>query len=692
MDLSNYSDSELEAMMGETSDLSGYSDDELMGMISDDAPVEQATANPINSQEGGLRSSVQGATLGFGDEITAGVGAIPQALMTGQSIPEAYGQILQGERQRIGEFKEQSPWISGLSEVGGAIGSGVVAAPAMGIKALTQGGRLATGLKAAGIGGISGGAYAFGAGEGGAEERLEEIPTGSALGAFGGLAGLGIAKAVRPLTDRAKSLFSKQPVPKADDVMAESLPISGKPQTESVSELVQKGQTTDMLLGARNQDVGLMRQEEMARQGLLGDELELAVRGADSAFKQSVKDTAQSLAGSGTSETSEDTLSKSMNLVKKRFDAQKILQGKLMTQRNNAIAKASVYKDYTKETLGGALKELQDTADMKINLMRADNKPVLDDLKIAEKIMNGGKDGAIDMSSLGAWRSGLNSYQRGTQQSVLAGKAGRVYDDWLDSHLKMALKEGDEDLADKIFTANSRYAEFKTKYGTDKHKGQKNVIERILREEEMSPRAMVNAVFGKSMDGKDYTSQYVKRMINSMPEGKQRETVVEGFRAGLMQKSFEDSFDEVTDTINLGKFKNNLLKMKKNDSFRDYLTTPEHSKVIDDLIVDLNKYQKSTSDRSIVNVSGTAPMAARIMQSIGAIPIIRNVSLARGTAEGLASVAKSGTQAKNKRAVEKSVTDFYKTIAPELENIKMDFRTPAFSGGAIGSRTTEENN
>lgn len=194
------------------------------------AQQQQPTQNEF---EGGLRSAVQGLTLGFGDELTAGVGAIPQAMITGQSIPQAYKEIMQGEAERIREFKEQSPWVSGVSEVGGALGSAVATAPLMGTKLLTEGGRVAQGLKAAGLGGVSGGAYAFGTGEGDARERFENVPTSAAIGATGGLVGLGIAKGARPLTERAKALFTKSK-PTAQ--------LSRQSPTEVVAKLAEKQQ------------------------------------------------------------------------------------------------------------------------------------------------------------------------------------------------------------------------------------------------------------------------------------------------------------------------------------------------------------------------------------------------------------------------------------------------------------------
>jgi hypothetical protein len=630
------------------------------------------------------------ATFGFSDEIQAGIAAelARERAQMGdvpiQDMGDLYGQAvseIRGERDVLQE-QNKGAYLGG--QLVGGLGTGMAMLPksAAGLisKGLT-GGKLAKYGTSAGLGGVSGGVYGLGSGEGAAKERAPQAASGGLFGIAGGVGGT----AIGGLAQRAIKAFSKKTPKIAREVTDEVLPISGRPAQEVV-DLTTDTPATTMIKGAQTQDVPLMRQEELARQGLLGSELESSVRAADTAFKQSVKDTAQALAGTGTKETAEDTLTSAVGLVKDRFKAEKVLQGKLMTARNNAISKASVYKDYTKDTLLKSMNNLKKSDDFKVNLMRENMKPIADDFKILSKMVSPKQVKSINMSALGAWRSGLNNYRAGTQESVFAGKMAKVYDQWLDDHLKLAIKEGDDDLADKIFGANKRYAEFKGKYGTDKYKGQKAVIEKILREDEMTPRAMVNTVFGKSLDGKDYTEQYVKRMVDAMPEGAQRVRVQDGFRAGLFQKAFEDSYDDVGDVINLGKFKTNLIKMGKNNAYKKYLATPEHDMMRNSLIEDLGKFQRATSDRSIVNVSGTTPMAARIMQGFGSIPIIRNMPLARGVSEGISNTAKQGAKASDKRAVEKSLADFYKTLSPEIDNnIKFMFPSAPITGGELAA-------
>lgn len=601
------------------------------------------------------------ASFGFSDEAMAGA-------MAALDPKKTYKDYLPEVRAAQGRIKEGSPYAYGSGQFLGAVAPAVAAAPLRVAKAIGQyaakGMPQAIGTGAA-TGLVSGGIYGLGSGTEG--QRAKAGAEGMAFGAAGGVAG----GALGGLAQRALKAFKKAPAGIAQEVAGDvDLPISGKPKIEGAADVVGTG-ATKLLRGAQTQDIKLMRAEELARQGLLGSDLEKAIQGADEEFIQSVRNTVQNLAGDNLEETSQDTLMKAVNLTKNKFKAQKALQGQLMDNRNNAIAKAKVWNKYTKETLGGSLNSLKETPDFKVNLQRAENTPLLQDFKILDKILVGNKKtGTIDMASLGAWRSGLNSYPKGTQQSVLASKMAKQYDAWLDDHLQTAMMQGDSDLVDTILNANKKYAEFKSKYGTNKYDGQKKILEDIFTKKEMTPRKAVNALFGKSLSGNDYTEQYVKRLIDGA--GDNSSQVKEHLKAGLYQKAFEDSFDDATEIVKLGKLKNNLIKLKNNDAFKKYLSDPEQINTINQVVMDINKFQKATSDRRITAPS--APMMGRIFQSMGALPVVRNLSLARGSAEALASVAKAGANAKDARIAEKSLAEFYKIVSKELdETVKLRY-------------------
>jgi len=538
----------------------------------------------------------------------------------------------------------------------------------------------------------------------GAQEFSQQYPNAAAT-LFGGLTMAGApatsSLASRPvqaavsapkrvgesLLEKVKLAFSNKPI----EEPRTTLPISQTEQALALGDVVNKGSAASLLPGAKTQDFDLMREEALARSGVLGGDIEKQVRQADKQFEQSVKNTVQALAGTSTGPTAQDTLSNAMKIVKRRRDTEQKVQNRLMEQRNNALAKAKLYSDYTNETLGATVRELKETPDFVVNLPKKGVEGIKDDLAIFDKLTSV-KNGEIKAAELAAWRTGLNNYKPGDPNYSLAKPLKGVYDDWVDNQLQFALKEGDEDLAHKILNANKRYSEFKTKYGTDTRKGQARAVENLLTQEEMTPRKMVNSVFGASLKGNDNTEQFVKRLIQGSKEGAERQKVAESFRAGLYQRAFESAFDETNEFIKIGKLINNLIEMQKSDSYRKYLSTPEHDKVTKSLIEDLGKYQFATTNKDIVNLSGTAPMMTRIMQATGSMPIVRNIALARGSAEAIARLAETGSKAGSRRQVEKSIAEFYNELSPNIErSIKLDL-SKSLGGTGLGLTVNEQTN
>jgi len=129
-----------------------------------------------------LRQVGQGLTFGTADEIEARA----MSLATGRPYEEVLSEI----RGRLKAYKEARPIESTAYEIGGAA-----------IPALIPGGQSSL-VRAAGRAALEGGAYAFGTGEGGFEERIARVPGGAALGGGAGVAGYGAAKAVGGLTNR----------------------------------------------------------------------------------------------------------------------------------------------------------------------------------------------------------------------------------------------------------------------------------------------------------------------------------------------------------------------------------------------------------------------------------------------------------------------------------------------------------
>lgn len=139
-------------------------------------------------------SLAQGITLGFADEALAGAMAIPAAIQTGQSVPEAYRGLRDTMREDEAAFSERNPATAFAAEVGGGLltgGAGVARAPAAAKE-------IASSIpKLAGAGGATGALAGLGYSE--AEDvagMTTDTAVGGGVGALAGLALPPVAKAV----------------------------------------------------------------------------------------------------------------------------------------------------------------------------------------------------------------------------------------------------------------------------------------------------------------------------------------------------------------------------------------------------------------------------------------------------------------------------------------------------------------
>jgi len=161
----------------------------------------------------GIAGAADTASLGFGDEIAAG--------MTAMTGPEDYKMALAGirEAQKIAQGENPKSYLAG--QVVGGVGQGLVTAGA-GLTAsrlvptITTGGKqLAARVAAGGADGlVQGAAYGFGSGEGGALERGKSALINGGIGLAMGSAAPAIVSGARGLYHRiglgAKGQFGDQ--------------------------------------------------------------------------------------------------------------------------------------------------------------------------------------------------------------------------------------------------------------------------------------------------------------------------------------------------------------------------------------------------------------------------------------------------------------------------------------------------
>ncbi len=148
-----------------------------------DTPEQAADKAELGSFINPLAS---GLTFGFADEISGALGAIPAAIATGQSVPEAYRGIRDVVRGQQEGFAARNPVTSVALNIAGALPAGGLGA-VRALGATPSIGRMAT------VGGAEAGLAGFGEAEGTAGEQFEQaafsVPLGVLTAGAGGFLG-----------------------------------------------------------------------------------------------------------------------------------------------------------------------------------------------------------------------------------------------------------------------------------------------------------------------------------------------------------------------------------------------------------------------------------------------------------------------------------------------------------------------
>lgn len=667
--------------------------------IVDEAAAPQAAESVPSAQKPtiGQRADAawegikQGATLGFGDELQAGIAGLYAGLASQNlTVPEAYNQALSELRQEGSTAREQSPATYYPGMIAGTVATGLGAAKYA--PQLLRNLSTSAPLTAAAVSGaVSGAVGGFGSGEGSGRERLKSAGIGGLSGAAAGPAFsyIGGKIAGRGLGERAKSLFTrKQPqplTPQPTQSALSGIPVSQLPTPQTMA--AQKGNLIRMPEGAATGDVEKMRLAEAARQGLMGKELEAQMAQVDAMTQADALNAAQGLAG-GLAGNADETLMKGVNIFKARAAAEKRLNSRLMNIRNEKIASTSVYADYTKDTLIKELDDLVKTPDFKVFSATGEGKIIKDKMNYLKGLTKAGKGAnvkAINFAELSAWRRSLNAAKPGTQEGVYFGQMSKAYDDWLDNITESAFKNGDRDTVDAIFKANSTYKAFKDKYGTNAYKGQSRIIENILQKSELDDSQIVNMAFGKGAEARTDTIQTVRRMMEAVPENK-RPAMQEAFRSGLVQRALEKAYDNSTERLSMPILKNQLLALKKSAVYQKQLATPEHAQAMDMLIADLDKVITSQSRRDVYSPSG--PMLVRAMdRTLQGLGFVTGKMGGRAATETIRKGLAAAKVAPDKANVEKQLSGLINTMRENVSSTAQSYGRVAGSvaGGATGS-------
>ena len=156
---------------------------EVVGAKSSDVPQGFEVVpehRKINSFLEFANKIAQGATFGFGDEISAAM-AGGLAAATGGNFRDAYEYSLGHIRDNMEEFERQHPGLAAAAEIGGAITTGGIGgAKLLGGKTLEGASAAAKYGAISGLGAAEGGLYGAGTAEG---ERMLPAIQGALIGA-----------------------------------------------------------------------------------------------------------------------------------------------------------------------------------------------------------------------------------------------------------------------------------------------------------------------------------------------------------------------------------------------------------------------------------------------------------------------------------------------------------------------------
>lgn len=237
------------------------------------AVIQNPKAAPtVGALEAGLRGVGDGITLGFQDEVLAGLDAAVQPLLpisengsSASTFRERYDENLANQRALLKAGQEQQP-VASLA--GGVIGGIAPALVTGGSSIAATAGAAArqslakTAGKSAAIGAAYGGAYGAGTAEGDLSERLPGAAEGALLGAGVGaaapLAVAGISAAARKVTPQrllptsAAGVADDLPVGPTD---APSTGVAGVLSSETDLPIAGRALVEAVKAPARNQDV-----------------------------------------------------------------------------------------------------------------------------------------------------------------------------------------------------------------------------------------------------------------------------------------------------------------------------------------------------------------------------------------------------------------------------------------------------
>lgn len=609
-------------------------------------------SSDINPYVEKARNMAESATLGNTGRIATG--ALKMLL------PDRYGPRLDEiQKQRIAdleEWRKNNPidaFITGavgsaalLGPIGEAAGSIVGSAakavlPEAATNAISNTAKqfaaafphTAENLASAGTGAAAGAVYGAAAAPPG--HTMEGAGTGAAFGAGAGPAMLALGRNVVPaIASKIDGVFNKW-LAGSEGEAANAVALAPKASTE-ISNLTNEpfGSPTTpnaagpssltgrlpLSPGQKSGDIETLRREEDARQRLLGTNAENQIKASDAGVAKATMQVGDQLKNN-----SNATASQSFESVIQQTQDAGNKAHKESTQKYTNLNESAAITILDKKKVGPSLgSNLSNVVNDPANQAAFKSKSGAPALKLFQDfkgIITGTKGRELPFNDLQAWRQDVaaEALDPTSRAGVMAGKLGKAYDDWMENSLtKDHVISGDFDVAAKAKDAASAWKSYKQNFDAKASPytpGKPKPFDAL-------PADLIQTVVGKSGFGTQTTALKIRGMVKALPTPEAQQIMKDNVFKGFISRAFEGTNGDI---VALGTLKNNIRKFQQSQVYKEqFANDPEKHVVLTNLVDDLTKYVKATSDRTVVSPSGGAVLRGvqNLVGGLAGIPVV----------------------------------------------------------------------
>lgn len=616
------------------------------------APIPPPAApapSPLSEGSADLQNLAQGLTWGWGDEASRAI----KTHVFGEDPAQA-DQERTASNSSLQAWNDQNPTDALITQGIGGIASGGALAKMLkfvapgAVNAVTKLAEKSPYLASAAAGGVQGAVYGAGAGEDGT--RAESAATGAGGGALLGPALVGVArKVISPALNKAGSALEKflklnegdaagaakpapvapsQPAAEPEISTMTNQPLGAPPGPEAGGPASLTGKLP-LSPGVQARDPNLLRIEEAARQGNIGQGAQQQMQASDAGVSNAARAAMQQLKGV-TNKDSDALLGDSVAQFQNQANTVKAAAQALYKQRDTLMADAVLNKNKVGPSLGKSLNDVVNDPTSVAGFKSKSGAPakaLYDDFL---SLIKGTQGKELPFSDLAAWRADVANLATTDQSTAgtMAKRLGGAYDNWMDNLTQDHFIKGDPNVAAVARQAGSAWKNYKTLFGSENSP----VISGMVKPYDATPADFVDKVFGANIAGNGNTALNMRKMVGALPPEAQAQFKNNVF-SGLVSKVFEGANG---DKLAIGKLRDNLQKFQTSQIYKEHFAADtEKNTVITNLVKDLSQHIQETGRRDVISPSGGAIMRGinGLLSIPAQIPLLNKLPLVKVPAE-----------------------------------------------------------